>query len=188
MGLADRLRKARALSPAFGSAQALLTGGYTVRDWVPPRTGPNGLELHAPLANYEGPRTDVIRRVREGVKPTSYTDAAAKKHDIQYHNIGVQLAKGQITRAQAIQQIKSSDNKLMKSALTNKLSINPVEHMHANLAMLGIGGKKVMQGVGALDELKFVDPKDGDLLEGGRRKAGRKPNLVKGLARRFKKS
>ena len=162
MGLADRMYRAKTNAMA-------LSGGYTIRDWVPPRTGPYGLELHAPLANYEGPRTDVMRRLREGVKPTTNTDAAAKQHDIQYYRIGQQLARGVITRPQAIQQVKTADNKLMKSALVNKLSVNPVENMHANLALAGIAGKKALQALPSsigMDELKFVDPRDKPDLPG----------------------
>jgi hypothetical protein len=143
------------------------------------------LELHLPFANYAGPRTDIVRRIREGVKPTTAVDAAAMKHDIQYHNIGVKLAKGQISRQQAVNQIKTSDNQLMKTALYNKLSLNPVNAMQSTAVLAGIGGKKILQGVGAMDELKFVNPKDGEILEGGRR---RKPNLVKGLKKRFSQS
>ena len=171
MGLADHLQR-----------QKRLRGGYTVRDWVPPRTGPYGRELHAPLANFEGPRTDIKRRLKEGVKPTSHTDAASRQHDIAYYNTGVRLARGQINRAEAIKQVKQADNRLMKSALYSKLSLNPVENMHANLALAGIAGKKVLQGIGAMDELKFVNPHDDELLQGGKKKT----SLVKGLKRRLR--
>ena len=56
--------------------------------------------------------------------------------------------------------------------------------MHANLALAGIAGKKVLQGIGAMDELKFVNPHDDELLQGGRKKT----SLIKGLKRRMKKS
>ena len=133
---------------------------------------------------FEGPRTDIKRRLREGVKPTTKTDAAARTHDIQYHNIGAKLARGLITREQAVAQIKASDNRLLKSAVKAKMSLNPVEHAHSTAAIAGIMGKKGLQAVGALNELAFTgnDPEE---LEGGRKKKKRDP--IGGLKKRFKK-
>lgn len=37
-----------------------------------------------PFHNYAGPGTDVIRRVRAGIRPTTFLDAAALIHDIEY--------------------------------------------------------------------------------------------------------
>ena len=170
MGLSERLHQHRR--------------GAGLLDYVPPRIGPNGLELHVPGANFEGPRTDIKRRLREGVKPTTRTDAAARTHDIQYHNIGVQLATGKITRAEAVNQIRASDNRLLKTAVKAKLSLNPVEHLHSNAAIAGILGKKGLQTVGAMDELAFVG-NDDEELEGGRKPKKKDP--IKGLRKRFKK-
>lgn len=177
MGLSDRLSRKNRLT------------GRGITDYVPPRLNQNGqLELHAPFANYMGPRTNIVRRVREHIKPTTASDAAAKKHDIQYHNIGVKLARGQINRQQAIAQVKASDNQLLRTAAINKLTgINPVNQLHATAALVGISGKKIAQGIGAMDELKFVGTQDGEILEGGRKKKGRQKDLVKDLKKRFKK-
>jgi len=167
-----------------------LYGGYSIRDYVPPRINQNGvLELHAPLANFEGPRTDIRRRVREGVKPTTHTDAAARIHDIQYNNIGYKLGHGKMNRQQAYNAIKAADTKLLKSAAYNKLSINPVEHLHANAGIVGMIGKKALQSTGLMDELKFVGRPEEELVAGAGRRRTTKPrkrNLVKGLQKRFK--
>lgn len=174
MGLSERLHRQKRLS------------GRGLSDYERPQKG----EWHAPLANFCGPGTQVVRRVKAGVKPTTGTDAGCRKHDIQYHNIGVKLGRGQLTRAQAIQQVKASDNQLLRTAMANKLSINPVNAAHSSAVLVGIGGKKVLQGIGAMDEMKFIDPKDGEILEGGlirKKKGGRQKNLVKGLKKRFGK-
>jgi hypothetical protein len=137
------------------------------------------------------PRTDIKRRLREGVKPTSYTDAAAKQHDISYYNINQQLKRGAITKKQAWSKVKTADNALMRSAMYNKMSINPVEHSHSNLALLGIAGKRVAQAAGLMPELAFVEG-DGEpepeLTGSGRtRKKKKKRDPVGGLRKRFKK-
>lgn len=178
MGLSDRLHQRN---------KSLLTGGFSIRDYVPPRSGPYGRELHAPLANFEGPRTDIKRRLKEGVKPTTHTDSASRLHDIAYFNIGQQLKKGTITKPIAYQKVRAADNALMKSAAYNKLSINPVEHLHSNAALAGMVGKRVLQDVGAMPELAFIGNNDADTTEisGGRRR--KKTDKVKGLRARFKK-
>ena len=165
MGLSEKLHKHR----------KQIQGGYSVRDWVPPRAG----ELHLPLGNYIGPGTDI----REGVKPTTNTDAAARVHDIEYHNIGARLATGRISRAVAAKQVKASDNKLMKAALKSKLSLNPVENAHSTAAIAGILGKKGLQAVGAMDQLKFVG-NDKEEIEGGKKK---KKDPLSWLRKRFNK-
>jgi hypothetical protein len=177
MGLSDNLRKHKI-------RQLKLIGGYSIRDYVPPRIGPFGRELHMPLGNYIGPRTDVKRRINEGVKPTTHTDAGAKLHDIAYYNIRSQMNRGLINRKQAYDLVKKADTRLIKSALVNKISINPIENMHANGAIMGMAGKKLLQGTNLLDELKYVSGDQTDELQGGRK---RKTDKLKGLKRRFRK-
>lgn len=178
MGLSDRLH----------NHKKRLLGGYSVRDYVPPRKGPYGLEMHVPMANYEGPRTDIRRRLAERVRPTTYTDAAAQRHDIAYYNTSQQIKRGALTKAQAYKNIKAADNALMKSALYNKLSLNPVEHLHANAALAGMAGKRALQSMGAMPELAFIGTEGGpegpDLTGKGRR---RKKDPVSLLKKRFKK-
>ena len=179
MGLSDKLNQHK----------KRLRGGFSVKDYVPPRFGPFGLELHAPLGNYIGPRTDIKRRLREGVKPTTHTDAAAQIHDRAYWNINQQLKNKSINKAQAWQKVKAADNALMRSAAYNKLSINPVEHAHSNLALAGIAGKRLGQAVGVIPELAFVEsqgPYEGELSGSGRKKK-KKKDPVGGLRKRFKK-
>jgi hypothetical protein len=113
------------------------------------------------------------------------------KHDIDYHNIGSRLARGQITREQAKKLVRESDNRLLKRAAINKINplnaLNPVEHLHSTGAIAGMLGKKALEKVGLMDELKFVSPKDEDELTGSGKKKSRKKNLIKGLQKRFSK-
>jgi hypothetical protein len=182
MGLSDRLK----------DHKRKLKGGYSVKDYVAPRLNQYGqMELHVPGASFLGPRTDIKRRINEGVKPTTYTDAAARRHDIDYHNINQQLKRGAISRKQAWAKVKASDNALMRSAMYNKMSINPLEHAHSNIALIGIAGKRVAQAAGLMPELTFVEG-DGqpepELTGSGRtRKKKKKRDPVGGLRKRFKK-
>jgi len=140
--------------------------GYSITSWVPNRvnTETGKLELNAPLGNYIGPGTDVQKRVAEHVEPTTETDFNAMTHDIEYNNIGSELATKKITKKQAIQKVKSSDNKLIKRALKNQITINPVEKAHSTLAVSGIVGKKVLQAVGVMDPLAFITVKEKKIL------------------------
>lgn len=149
-------------------------------------------EWHLPLANYCGPGTNVRDRIKSGVIPTTATDGACRAHDIAYHDIGAKLKRGTITRTEAKKQVKAVDTQLMKSALYNKMNIrnalNPVEHLHNTSVMAGIGAKKLAEMTGLLDELKFVEGDDEELLGSGRKKKkSKKKNPVKGLQKRFKK-
>ena len=49
------------------------------------------------MANYAGPGTDVIGRLRLGIKPVNTADKAAQRHDLDY------------TRAKNIKDIRKAD-------------------------------------------------------------------------------
>lgn len=173
-------------------------GGYSVFNWKPPTKDPETgtWEKHLPLANYEGPGTRVRWRIGNKIPPTTNTDAGAMRHDIDYANIGTRLKRGQINRQQAVQQIRQSDARLIKTGLRNLASFNPVEKMHAAAAASGIIGKQALQTTGLMDELKFIDPeKAGDdeiqIVGQGKIKKKKKPKKIdrlKDLRKRFLKS
>lgn len=173
-----------------------LRGGFTVLDWKPPTRDPQTgiLEKHMPFANYEGPSTRVRWRLSQGIRPTTNTDAGAKRHDIDYSNIGTKLKRGLITPEQAKQMIRASDNRLISTARANQHSLNPVERLHAKAASTGIGLKNIAEDIGLMSELKFVDPEhaaDEEIPEGaGRRlkKKKKKDDRVKKLRTLFKKA
>lgn len=47
-------------------------------------SGESSIERHYPGMNYMGPGTHIIANIANGVKPTSYVDALALKHDLDY--------------------------------------------------------------------------------------------------------
>ena len=173
-----------------------LRGGfYSILDWKPPTRDPQTgiLEKHVPFACYEGPGTRVRWRLAQGIRPTTNTDAAAKRHDIDYSNIGTKLKRGLITPEQAKQMVRASDNRLISTARANQYSINPVERMHARAASTGIGLKNVAEDIGLMSELKFVDPEhatDEEIPEGAgkKKKKKKKDDRVKKLRTLFKKA
>ena len=135
-------------------------GGYSIRDWVPPRINREEpgriLEKHAPLANFEGPGTDIMRRVKEGIKPTTNTDAAARQHDWAYYTIRSGLRKRTITIPTAKARTREADNRLIDVAKRNLNPLHPVEAGHAAAAIAGIKSKTLAEDAGLIDELKFV--------------------------------
>ena len=172
-----------------------MRGGYSIWNWVPPTKDPETKvwEKHMPFASYEGPGTRIRWRLAKGIPPTTNTDAAAQRHDIDYANIGTRLKRGQINRQQAIQQVRQSDARLVRTGLQNIKSSNPVEKMHAIAAASGIIGKQALQTTGLMDELKFVDPETAasdeiEIVGQGkiRRRKPKKIDRLKELKRRFK--
>jgi len=47
-------------------------------------SGETSIERHYPGMNYMGPGTHIIANIANDVKPTSYVDALALKHDLDY--------------------------------------------------------------------------------------------------------
>ena len=172
-----------------------LRGGFTVLDWKLPTRDPQTgiLEKHLPFANYIGPGTRIKWRLAQGIKPTTITDAAAKQHDIDYTNIGVKVKKGLIGPAQARQMVRASDAKLIAAANRVGSTYGPIERMHAKATRTGIGLKNIAEDLGALSEMKFIDPshaEDEEIQGSGKRKkkAKKKDDRVKKLRKIFKKS
>lgn len=168
-----------------------MTGGYSVRDWVPNRRNAQGqLELHVPFANWAGPRTHVERRLREGVKPTTVTDAAAKIHDLDYLQIGNLLRRGAITRDEAIRRVRESDKKLIKASYA--APSGPIEQLHAKAARSGMIIKKAAEDLGVMNPTKFVTGGNVDLpaqfQDKSKPRKPKKQDLLKGLKKRVIKT
>jgi hypothetical protein len=168
-----------------------LAGGFSVKDFVKPTRDPKTgtWEKHMIPGNYIGPGTRVAWRIGNNVKPTTNTDAGAQRHDADYYNIRSKLNRRLINRKQAYDLVKQSDNRLLRTAMANTMSINPIEKAHAVAAAAGMTGKKLLQSVGLMDELKFVngDQMDEINLQGaGKKKSKKKKDNLKGLRKRFK--
>lgn len=166
---------------------------YSVKDYVPPMKNPR--ELHAPLANFIGPQTHVRERLMRNIKPTTVPDAGARVHDSEFYNIGRKLARGEITKAQAVAKVRASDNKLIATA--KRAPKGPLETAHKLAVVAGITGKKALEDVGLMQGTRFLTMTgdEPDLPEpynsmGGKRKKKAKPkkkNLLKGLEKRILK-
>lgn len=180
---------------AFGGAKPSIAPqiGY-----VPPGYNPeiNAYEKHVPGANYEGPGTWVANRwVKRGLRGTTATDEAARRHDIEYSNLGALKARNLITQQQLEKGIQNSDARLLRTAKSNLIGLNPLSAMHAQIAYAGIYAKKGLQNMNWISKSAFtqVSPKTPyidedkpsftselprDYLQGGSKK--RKKYVLKG--------
>ncbi len=84
------------------------------------------MELHYPGSNYMGPGTHVLSRLLRGVKPTSYNDALALKHDIEYLQDGEMFESD--LRA-AFNSTGGLQGALMKIGLLSRSAIDAFLHL-----------------------------------------------------------
>lgn len=91
------------------------------------------------------------------------------------------MNKKKITKKEAINEVKKSDNKLLKSALKNKLlNLNPVDNIAATSTLIGITAKKAGQAIGIIDPLAFVNAdKKAEEIEIPKKGSGKKVSKVK---------
>ena len=143
------------------------------KNWVKPRINreSGAWEKHLPFGNYVGPGTDIMRRIAEGVKPTTKTDRAAQRHDIDYYNIRSGLRKAVITPNQARSKVRQSDNLLMEEARRGITNItNPLNWSHSAATLSGIKSKTIGENLNVIDPLLFVGKGVKDPLAKLRRK------------------
>lgn len=129
------------------------------RNWVPPRINRESgkLEMHVPLGSYIGPGSDVVRRLAENVKPTTRTDRAAQRHDIDYYNIRSGMRKSRISSQQAREKVRQADNLLMAESRRGITNIaNPLNMAHSAAALSGIKAKTIGEDINVIDPLLFV--------------------------------
>ena len=75
------------------------------------KNGKNG------VANYMGPGTEVVKRLKRGDPGRTPADMVAKRHDIDYT-----LASGSRDEASQLKQIRTADNRMI-----NSLKKNPIK-------------------------------------------------------------
>jgi len=139
----------------------------------------NEREMHLPKASYIGPKTDIVKRLRERVKPTTRTDRGAMKHDVSYYNIRNRIRSGVYTHKDARSKIRESDNLLLQEARKNISNItNPLNAFHGVSTSAGMKAKELAEDNGIIDKLKFVG-------EGKRKKKKRKIDPVAKLSRKM---
>jgi len=109
------------------------------------------------VANYMGPGTEVIKRVRRGDPGRTPADMVAKRHDIDYA-----LAQGQPTKAKQLQAVRDADNRMirtLKSIAKGAHGGDAQRNIQAGMRL--IQAKTIGEDLGLLDKSKFA----GDLAK-----------------------
>lgn len=122
-------------------------------------------------ANFMGPGTQVIKRLRRGDVGRTPSDNVAKRHDIDYV-----LAAGEKTKEGQLTKIREADNRMIKSL--QKIRENKTDSQrNIQMGMRLIQAKKFGEDVGLLDKSKFagdlsnINESDKILLENERNKS-----------------
>lgn len=153
------------------------------------KNGKNG------VANFMGPSTQVVQRLKRGDPGRTPSDTVAKRHDIDYA-----LAQGARTTADQFKQIRAADNRMISSLKKIKES-NGDAARNIQAGMRLIQAKKLGEDVGIIGKDKFSGPlrnipdSDKALLTSNRDKltqegyglslpgAGLKKKILRGLSR-----
>lgn len=112
------------------------------------------------MANYMGPGTHVLERLKRGDPPRSQSDKVAKRHDIDY-----QLAASQPTRELQLQKIREADQRMV-----SKLKEVKDSTFNRQLGMKAIQAKMGAEDLGLISKsryagsLKTLSKDDTDLL------------------------
>lgn len=110
------------------------------------KNGKNG------VANWMGPGTNVIARLKRGDMGRTPADMVAKKHDISYT-----LASGEPTREKQLSKVREADNRMIRSLK----GIQAGEHggdaaRNIQMGMRLIQAKTLGEDLGVLDKTKFA--------------------------------
>lgn len=110
------------------------------------KNGKNG------VANWMGPGTNVIARLKRGDPGRTPADMVAKKHDIGYT-----LASGEPTREKQLAKVREADNRMIRSLK----GIQAGEHggdasRNIQMGMRLIQAKTLGEDLGVLDKTKFA--------------------------------
>ena len=110
------------------------------------KNGKNG------VANYMGPGTNVVARVKRGDMGRTPADQVAKRHDIDYA-----LAQGQPTRSKQLAAVREADNRMIRSLK----GIQSGKHggdaaRNIQMGMRLIQAKTIGEDLGMLDKAKFA--------------------------------
>ena len=139
----------------YGFISDVLTKGYqTIANNL---FGGNlsGKEIHAPIltshgiriANYEGPGTDVLSRLKKNIQPISTSDKFSLAHDLRYS-----LGK----------DVRNADTHMVKGLAYKTL--NPfsgesfLDRINNTVAATAIGGKILGEKIGLFNTETFTKP------------------------------
>ena len=164
MGFGDILRKLMKNAPDISSAYSSNLGtdlknlipssDATARPSFPGEKHailklPNG---RPGIANYMGPGTNVIERLKRGDKGRTPADTVAKRHDIDYT-----LASGKSTKEEQLKAIRNADNRMvnsLKQISSGKHGGDSQLNIQTGLRL--IQAKKIGEDLGVLSRSKFA--------------------------------
>jgi hypothetical protein len=98
-------------------------------------------------ANFTGPGTRIVERIKRGDPPRVLSDKVSRAHDLRYALAGDSTDK---IRAADLKMLKSLEQ-LKREGTDRGININP--------AMIGIRGKVLAENFGVLSKSAFIDPK-----------------------------
>ena len=164
MGFGDMLRKLMKNAPDISSAYSSNLG-TDLKNLIPSsdataRPSFPG-EKHAILklgngrpgiANYMGPGTNVIERLKRGDMGRTPADTVAKRHDIDYT-----LASGKSTKEEQLKAIRNADNRMvnsLKQIASGKHGGDSQLNIQTGLRL--IQAKKIGEDLGVLSRSKFA--------------------------------
>lgn len=106
------------------------------------------------IANYMGPGTNVIERLKRGDKGRTPADTVAKRHDIDYT-----LASGKSTKEEQLKAVRQADNRMVNSLK----DISSGKHggdsrLNIQTGLRLIQAKKLGEDLGVLSRSKFAGP------------------------------
>ena len=155
------------IKPALQKAHSIYTSemGTAIRNAIPDsdntaRSGfagethmimklPNGKNG---VANYMGPGTEVIERVRRGDPGRTPSDTVAKRHDIDYV-----LAASTRDKAKQLQQVRNADDRMINSLKRIKANRgDALRNISAGMRL--IQAKKIGEDLGLLAKDRFSGP------------------------------
>lgn len=116
-------------------------------------------EVHVPQfttsgiynANFSGPGTHVIDRIKEGKRGITTQDKAANAHDIRYS-----LAKNH-------KDVRIADDKMVQKLWKESSIWKPLESLNNLIGAVGIKAKTVLEDVGIVDQNTFTTPGSNNL-------------------------
>ena len=122
------------------------------------------------MANFMGPGTEVIKRLKRGDPGRTASDTVAKRHDIDFA-----LAQGSSSKKEQVKKIRAADNRMIASLQKiNKAGTDA--RRNVQLGLRGIQAKTIAEDAGVFPKgsfsgsLRTISPEDRSVLESNRTK------------------
>lgn len=113
------------------------------------------------MTNYVGPGNRTDEAYQKSNPPKNIIDQTGLTHDLEYADIAKRRAAGEITKEQADEETRISDEKFLKSVQNNWKK----DPWAAILGYAGIYSKVLAEDIGALDRSAFVTAKNGRVIK-----------------------